>query len=177
MAITFLQCLHRHCLTGRHATTIKQQLQRRWIRSVPPMCTRTFSTFSTLHPNDVLLATASHDGSLPTTARHYYHGTSHNNNKPNYASSHKPLSNSRNNEGHQRRTSSPEALRNHRILQLGKRQQWKEILNLYQRESAHYNHINYATTLVQLGKIIRAVDDHHHTVVLSSFRGRFGPKN
>jgi hypothetical protein len=43
--------------------------------------------------------------------------------------------------------------RNKQILALGRNRKWREIISLYQEESAHYNNINYATTMSQLGKI------------------------
>jgi hypothetical protein len=42
---------------------------------------------------------------------------------------------------------------NKKIVELGKKKQWKEILRLYEEEAADFNNVNYATIMSQLGRI------------------------
>jgi hypothetical protein len=47
----------------------------------------------------------------------------------------------------------PEVVRNRKIISLGKQRDWKGILALYDEEPSGFDHINVATTMLQLGRI------------------------
>lgn len=48
---------------------------------------------------------------------------------------------------------SPVVTRNKKIIALGKNRKWKEILSLYGEESNEFNNVNYATAMMQFGRI------------------------
>jgi len=58
---------------------------------------------------------------------------------------------------------------NERLIKPGKTHDWEGILEIHETERNHFSHVNYATTMNQLGKsqsILRKNDKRLQTVVL-----------
>ena len=49
---------------------------------------------------------------------------------------------------------------NKKIVDFGKKKQWKEIFRLYEEEATNFNNVNYATMMSQLGRI-HSLDRSH----------------